>query len=104
MKKIIRKSILSFNRLNAKKMLIAATLAFTPIAITGCGVTINVEKPDGTKYSYKRRGDQKLENVTFKTPEGAEFSIGQQESTDLSQALSTINTLIEKVPIPPILP
>ncbi len=81
-----------------KKILLISALAFT----AGCGVTINVEKPDGTKYSYKRRGDQKLENVTFKTPEGAEFSIGQQESTDLSQALNTLNTLIEKVPIPPL--
>jgi len=96
-KKIIRKSILSFTGLNAKKMLIATTLAFTPI-IVGCGVTIHVEKPDGTKYSYKRRGDQHLENVTFKTPEGAEFSIGKQESTDLSAALNTLNHAIDKLP------
>ena len=80
-----------------KKILLASALTIA-VATAGCGVTINVEKPDGTKYSYKRRGDQHLENVSFTTPEGASFNIGKQESTDLSAALNTLNHAINKLP------
>lgn len=69
--------------------------------LIGCGVTIEVDKADGTSYKYKRRGDQSLENVAFKTPEGAEFTIGKQESTDLSSALESLNKAIDKLPTMP---
>ncbi len=78
------------------KLLIGCLLV--SLLIIGCGVTIEVDKADGTKYYYKRRGDQSLENVTFKTPEGAEFSIGKQESTDLQSALNTLDNAIDKIP------
>ena len=68
------------------------------LALTGCGVTINVEKPDGTKYSYKRRGSQSLENVSMTTTDGASFAIGKQESTDLQKALETLNLAVDKLP------
>ncbi len=79
--------------------ILACISTFLAFVIIGCGVTITVEKSDGTKYSYERKWtSQNLENVTFKTSEGAEFSIGKQESNDFQATLNTIQKIAEKIP------
>jgi hypothetical protein len=73
----------------------------------GC-VTIRVEKPDGTKYSYSRwLGDQNLEGVSMTTPDGASFSIGKQSGANsldktlenVSETLKNISETATKIPL-----
>jgi hypothetical protein len=61
------------------KKIITKLLAISSLlTLVGC-VTISVNKPDGTKYSYRRYlGSQNLEDVSFVTPDGVSFHIGKQ--------------------------
>lgn len=86
-----------------KFLLISIVLIFT----VGC-VTIRVEKPDGTKYSYSRwLGSQNLEDISMTTPDGASFSIGKQSGANsldktfenVSETLKNISEAVTKVPL-----
>ncbi len=73
------------------------------IASVGC-VTIRVEKPDGTKYSYSRwLGSQSLEDVSMTTKDGTAFRIGKQNGINsldktLENTSATLRNLSETMP------
>jgi hypothetical protein len=65
-----------------------------PILITGC-VTLEGQKPDGTRFKYSRIGNQQIGGLVV-YPDGS-FLVEQQKS-DNETLYQAINKLVDKVP------
>ncbi len=68
-----------FRLRNGEGNLIKYILLISCLLFIGC-VSIKVEHPDGTKYTYKRWGKQSLADIEYsRDADGAKFKIGATE-------------------------
>ncbi len=73
-----------------KKFYILSVTIIIFVLLAGC-VSIKVEHPDGTKYTYKRWGKQSLENIEVVTPRGTAFNIGKQAGSSESVTVRNLS-------------